>query len=600
MDDLDKEMKMSFIEEAGQLLEAAEQCFLDLENAGDNPEIIENIFRLAHNMKGTSRAVGFGEVAEFTHQLENLLLRLKDGKLHVDDEMTDLLLECNDHLKVMVTALGLNMDAKFDSSDLMTKIGIKLDGGSIRTEQNVSDHHQEILDHKESEAETAPDDSLGSQSFVQHEAAVANEVSGAVAGSVSGAEGKKSASQTQQIDESIRVSLARLEKLGDFIGELVILQTVLNQHRSEITTPLLQRTVQQLGKLSKEIQDISMSLRMIPLKQTFAKLQRIVRDTSKALEKKVELTLHGEQTEVDKTVLEQVADPLVHIVRNAIDHGLETPAERLAAGKTSEGNVLIRAFHQGNNLAIEVIDDGKGIDPKKLMGKAIEKGLISASQVMSDEDAINLIFHPGFSTKDQVSEISGRGVGLDVVKTNVERLGGQCQLESEVGKGSCFRILLPLTMAIIDGLVVQAGDERYVVPIANVHETVQPRKEDLNFVTGKGEMLNLRDLTLPLYRLSSLLKMPNSKVSKDTTQSIAIIVHSRRQSFAVLVDDILRQQQIVIKKLGAEIRTQKGLAGSAILGDGKPALIVDLNDLWEQFQGTQTKPQASQRAHLAA
>jgi len=199
-----------------------------------------------------------------------------------------------------------------------------------------------------------------------------------------------------------------------------------------------------------------------------------------------------------------------------------------------------------------------------------------------------------------VSEISGRGVGLDVVKTNVERLGGQCQLESEVGKGSCFRILLPLTMAIIDGLVVQAGDERYVVPIANVHETVQPRKEDLNFVTGKGEMLNLRDLTLPLYRLSSLLKMPNSKVSKDTTQSIAIIVHSRRQSFAVLVDDILRQQQIVIKKLGAEIRTQKGLAGSAILGDGKPALIVDLNDLWEQFQGTQTKPQASQRAHLAA
>ncbi len=353
---------------------------------------------------------------------------------------------------------------------------------------------------------------------------------------------------------------------------------MLNQHRGEIKSQLLQRTVQQLGKLSKEIQDISMSLRMIPLKQTFAKLQRIVRDTSKALDKEVELSIYGDHTEVDKTVLEQVSDPLVHIVRNAVDHGLEPAAERIQVGKSKEGRVMIRAYHQGNNLVIEVTDDGKGLDPKRLMKKAIEKGIISPSTQLSDSEAIHLIFHPGFSTKDQVSEISGRGVGLDVVKTNVERLGGQVQLESDLGAGSCFRILLPLTLAIIDGMVVQSGDDRYVIPIANVHETVQPRKEDITFVTGRGEMLSLRDSVLPLFRLSTLLRT-NTKNQKEPWQCIAIIANSRRQPFAVLVDDILRQQQIVIKKLGAEIRMQKGLAGSAILGDGRPSLILDLNEL---------------------
>lgn len=578
MDDLDKEMKISFIDEARQLLEAAEQCFLDLESSGGkSADVIENIFRLAHNMKGTSRAVGFGEVAEFTHELENLLLVLKDGKMQIDDETVNLLLECNDHLKVMVDSLSIDLNATFDSRNLMAKIATKLAGGSIVSlAQNAN--------------AAAPSVSPAPVAYVQPKAPAqapdvqASETTGATSVASSAASATKAPPVGQsQVDESIRVSLSRVEKLTDFIGELVILQTVLNQHRADIQSPLLQRTVQQLSKISKEIQDISMSLRMIPLKTTFGKLQRIVRDTSKALNKDVELQLYGENTEVDKTVIEQVADPLVHIVRNAIDHGLETAAERLQVGKSKEGHVMIRAFHQGNNLVIEVTDDGRGLDPKKLVRKATEKGLLAEGAKISEEDALQLIFHPGFSTKDQVSEISGRGVGLDVVKTNVERLGGQVQLDSDLGYGSVFRILLPLTLAIIDGMVVQVGDERYVVPIANVHETVQPRKEDVSHVTGKGEMLNLRESTIPLIRLSHILRMGNVKNQRETTQSIAIIVNSRRQPFAILVDDILRQQQIVIKKLGAEIRTQKGLAGSAILGDGKPALILDLNDLMENM-----------------
>lgn len=610
MDELDKEMKLSFIDEARQLLEAAEQCFLDLETKQGDREVIETIFRLAHNMKGTSRAVGFGEVAEFTHQLENMLLKIKEGELQVDDETVNLLLECNDHLKFMVDSLSSNLEATFDSAELIRKITTKLAGGSIAesteagAEEGAWAEMEPVAPHAESFKPTIemvdddpnPMDSVAqfpkTTSDVQPMAATPAAKRGTPPAGSNGGGGS-------QTDESIRVSLSRLEKLSDFIGELVILQTVLNQHKAEIPSQLLQGTVGQLGKLSKEIQDISMSLRMIPLKQTFAKLQRIVRDTSKTLGKTVDLNLEGEQTEVDKTVLEHISDPLVHIVRNAIDHGLEMPDERLSVGKKANGRVWIQAFHQGNNLVIEVRDDGKGVDPKRLIQKSIEKGIIPPGTQMSDAEAFMLLFRPGFSTKDQVSEISGRGVGLDVVKTNVERLGGTVQLESELGHGSCFRVMLPLTLAIVDGMVVQVGEERYVIPIANVYETVQPRKEDVHFVTGRGEMLTLRDQVLPLLRLSGLLKMGATK--REAHQAIAIIVNTRHEPFAVLVDDIIRQQQIVIKKLGPEIRVQKGLTGSAILGDGKPALILDLNDLVDKTNvnaagGTGLGPTVAQAA----
>ncbi len=624
MDDLDKEMKMSFIEEARQLLEDAEQCFLDLESQKGDPEVIEKIFRLAHNMKGTSRAVGFGEVAEFTHELENMLLKIKKNEMTIDDETVNLLLECNDHLKVMVNALSMDLEARFDSRDLIAKIEIKLRGGSIveATESNfevpLANNDQFIEDPF---AEPAPEAQLlessemasavqltivpspahpaveaGSAPTASHpelapevapvkpaaplSAVAAPSAAPPVAAPVAAA---KATAATSGSDESIRVSLSRLETLSDFIGELVILQTVLNQHRSEIRSDLVQKTISQLGKISKEIQDISMSLRMIPLKQTFAKLQRIVRDTSKALDKSVELVLEGDQTEVDKTVLEHLSDPLVHIVRNAIDHGLETTEGRTEAGKSTTGKVVISAFHQGHNLVIEIRDDGKGIDPQRLLTKAIEKGVLPVGTQMSDKDAMNLIFKPGYSTKDQVSEISGRGVGLDVVKTNVERLSGQVQLESEVGKGSVFRVILPLTLAIVDAMIVTVNNERYAIPLANIQETVQPKTTDVHHVTGQGEILSLRGEALALFKLRSLLNL-GLKVGADASaravdKSIALIINHPKRQYAVLVDDIIRQQQIVIKKLGPEIRQQKGLSGTAILGDGKPALILDMNDL---------------------
>lgn len=586
MDELEKEMKLSFIEEAGQLLEDAEQCFLDLESNKGDPKIIETIFRLAHNLKGTSRAVGFGDVAEFTHELENLLLKLKERALEVDDETVDLLLECNDHLKMMIAALRADLDATIDSRELTEKIVVKLSGGSLKgATAPVEAGPVDICLADTVPVEATPvaverqDD--GGIDELQGAAALRDEKSHAPARQ--GRAVKESAANAANADESIRVSLGRLEKLNDFIGELVILQTVLNQHCNEIPSDLMRKTIVQLGKLSKEIQGISMSLRMIPLKQTFARLQRTVRDTAKALDKSVELVITGEQTEVDKTVLEHLGDPLVHIIRNAIDHGLEATEERLASGKTGTGHIHLSAFHQGNHLVIEIRDDGRGIDPRRLLRKAIEKGLVAEGVEMSDSEATQLLFAPGFSTKEQVSEISGRGVGLDVVKTNVELLGGSVQLDSKLGEGSAFRVVLPLTLAIVEAMIVAVGDQRYAVPVSNVHETIRPRAEDVHVVTGRGEILVVRDQVMPLFRLRPLLRLRDKVASREASDSIAIIVNSRTKPFAMLVDDILRQQQIVIKPLGDEIRERQGLTGCAILGDGKPALILDLNDLVEQL-----------------
>jgi len=380
-------------------------------------------------------------------------------------------------------------------------------------------------------------------------------------------------------DESIRVSLRRLERLMNNVGELVILQAVLNQQKYQVESVLVQKTIDQLAKITKDIQDISMSLRMVPLKQTFQKMQRIVRDTSMALNKDVRLELVGEETELDKTVLEQIGDPLVHLVRNAVDHGLESTQDRVASGKPAQGVVRLRAYHQGSNIALEVRDDGHGLDAKKLTDKAIERGLLKPGTLLTDDQAHQLIFASGFSTKAQITDISGRGVGMDVVKSNVTALQGEIEVETEKGKGTCFRILLPLTLSIIDGMVVRSGEERYVVPIAQVYESVQPTKDDVHFVTGIGEVLSLRGDNLPLYRLGAVLGRKGAQGTRTISESIAIVIRSGKHPFSILVDDIIGHQQVVIKRLGNEVQHLKGISGGAILGDGRAALILDFNEL---------------------
>lgn len=363
----------------------------------------------------------------------------------------------------------------------------------------------------------------------------------------------------------------------NFVGEMVILQTVL-QEQSHATNPkILRKTIHQMGKVTKEVQTISMSLRMVPLKQTFLKMQRIVRDISSRLDKKVQLVLEGEETEVDKTVLEALGDPLVHLIRNAVDHGIETSTVRSAKGKPGIGKVYLKAYHHSSKLIIEVKDDGGGIPIEQLKQKALEKGILTSDQEISDKQAVNLIFHSGFSTKNQVTEVSGRGVGMDVVKTNIEQIQGEVLVETVPYEGSTFKIVLPLTLAIIDGMIIRCSGERFVIPLSHVHETMKLDTKDLKFITGLGETLLLRGENLPVIRLSHVLSRNNT--SKTNSEQIAIIVRTYGKPFAALVDDVVGQHQVVIKKLGSEMKNFNQYSGSAILGDGRPALILEIGEL---------------------
>ncbi|MEO5969688.1 MAG: chemotaxis protein CheA, partial [Bdellovibrionia bacterium] len=335
--------------------------------------------------------------------------------------------------------------------------------------------------------------------------------------------------------------------------------------------------VHQLGKVTKEVQNMSMRLRMLPLKQTFQKMERVARDAAGAVGKRMRLIVEGENTELDRTLLDNVSDPLVHLIRNAIDHGLESEDVRVSRGKDPVGTIHLLAFHQSGRLVIEVRDDGGGIDCERVRAKAIEKGIIQPAIALTRDEALQLIFYTGFSTKSEVTEISGRGVGMDVVKTQISALQGEIEIETEVGKGSCFRLFLPLSLWIMDGLVVRCGSERYVIPLSHVYESIRPSSDDVQFKSGVGEILILGEESIPLFRLSRLLA--RKEVQESAVDSIAIVVRTHSQPCAILVDEIQGQNQVVIKKLGSQIRHLTGFSGSTILGDGRPALILEVADL---------------------
>lgn len=550
MDNFENDIKRDFLTEAKDLLSSTEACFLNLEKSAEDPQILNQLFRLAHNLKGSSGGVGFSELADFTHKLESLLLALKEKKLSITKAIIDLLLRCNDHLITTIEVLQNDLGANCANPALSAELTQALNAGYGQEENPVR-------------TEPAPEAPMP-----------------ILAAAPAPAKSK---------EENIRVSIARIENLLNNVGELSILQAVMVQQaveNSPAISPLMRETLASMSKIIKETQSISMSLRMLPIKQTFQKMARIVRDTSQAIGKDVELHLSGEETEIDKTVLEQIGDPLVHIIRNAIDHGLEDAEGRQSAGKSLTGHVFLSAFHRAGHIVIEVRDDGKGLDADKLIAKAKAKGLLEAEAVLSPEQAYQLIFLPGFSTKEQVTDLSGRGVGMDVVRTNITSLQGSIEIETALGKGTGFRIFLPLTLAIVDSVVIRLGEERYVVPLAQISEFFRPQESEINLVYGRSELLTLRDETLPVFRLSTLLQR-EPKTRNPAWQLTALIIRDNsHRAFAVLVDQIIAQQQIVIKPLGSEVKGKAGLIGSAILGDGKPALILDLFELTRAAGGS--------------
>lgn len=380
---------------------------------------------------------------------------------------------------------------------------------------------------------------------------------------------------------TIRVDTGKIDTLINMVGELVITQSMLSlvgEHFELGKLDQLKNGLSQLERHTRELQESVMNIRMLPISFVFSRFPRLAHDLSSKLGKKVELKLVGEHTEVDKTVVELLSDPLVHLVRNSLDHGIEMPEVRLAAGKPEIGTVTLEAFHRGGNIVIEVKDDGKGLDKDKLRAKAIEKGLIDADTVLTDKQTYELIFMPGFSTAEQLTDISGRGVGMDVVRRNIQSLGGNIEIISTLGKGSTISIHLPLTLAILDGQSVAVGDETYIVPLGSIIESLNVKEERINRVAGRGETFLLRGEYLPIIRMHEIFKVPSAKTTK-LTDGLLVVVEGQGIRCGLFVDDLLGQQQVVIKSLEANYRRVEGVSGATILGDGSVALILDIPGL---------------------
>lgn len=383
---------------------------------------------------------------------------------------------------------------------------------------------------------------------------------------------------------SIRVKIDKVDDLINLVGELVITQSMLSRFNGDFDftqIEALRNGLSQLSRNTRELQESVMAIRMLPISFAFSRFPRLVRDTSNVLGKRVELRLTGESTELDKTVLEKIGDPLVHLVRNSLDHGLERPAERVAAGKPETGVLELSAYHEGGNIVIDVIDDGAGINQERVLAKARERGLVGADEQLSPDRINNLIFMPGFSTVDEVSDLSGRGVGMDVVMRNISELGGDVSVESTPGKGSVFTIRLPLTLAILDGQLIRVGDQTYIIPLMSIVETIQGRHETVSRIAGETELFRVRDEYLPVIRLHQLFDVISD--SDAIEDGLLVVAEAQGQRVGVLVDELLEQQQVVIKSLEKNFKATAGVSGATILGDGTVALIVDMAGLLRLF-----------------
>lgn len=580
MDDFEKELKIGFLDEAETAISETEQCFLSLENGSDQTENLNKIFRLAHNLKGSSKAVGFAQFGEFTHEFESFILRVKNNQLPSTKSVVSLLLEGNDFLSIMVQQLKANLEQVFEFSELLEKFK------SPTVEESV-----------EASVEKLPDVILPAPLSEKIEI---TEPEPEVDVSFSEPRSEKKAPPkivSSSPDESIRVSLVKLEKLVNFVGEMVILQSVMKEKSQELNSTSLLKTVHELEKVGKEIQEISMGLRLVPIKPVFQKMSRIVRDTAISLGKNVELQLEGEDTELDKTILEKISDPLTHLVRNAADHGIESQEKRVASGKSEKGTISLRALNRSGRLIIEVVDDGGGLNPDILIKKAIQKGILKEGAKLTDKEAFNLIFAPGFSTKEVVTDVSGRGVGMDVVKTNIADLGGEVSIESKLGFGTTFQISLPLTLAIMEAMTISYSGQKFIIPLSHVHETVPTKDHSVQSTQMMGHLLLLRGENLKLMRLGDLLGI---RSEKPIEEMITMVIRTGPYPFALLVDDILGQSQVVTKQLSPELSGMLGVSGSTILGDGKPALILEPPDLLKRkLVNMYTAPKVEERTRTA-
>ncbi|MDD2372043.1 MAG: chemotaxis protein CheA [Syntrophomonadaceae bacterium] len=661
-----------FLEESKEHLEILNQRLLELEKDSGNINALNEIFRAAHTLKGMSSTMGFDDLADLTHHMENVLSDLKEGILPVNSTVIDTIFKCFDRLQMIIDNIQANGSGETDNSNLINILeNIKtgnFEAAAIiekeipvpilmPTEENSSSQESFAFneyditvlkeavsrDFKIYNIKVAIDQGCLMKSVRAFMVFKAVEEDGEIIKSLPPAqdldEGKfdndfeillistvaadalekrlgniseinvlyireinidvlstkpvmvngvnnfsKSPSDTpdsprsHKAKQTVRVDIDRLDNLMNLVGELVMHKGRLEQIGFSNKISELNETIEQIDRISTDLQAVVMKVRMVPIEQVFNRFPRMVRDLARDLNKEVDFLIEGKETELDRTVIDEIGDPLVHLLRNAIDHGLESSQERLKKGKSQQGTVILRARHEGNNVYIEVEDDGGGIDTDRVMAKAVEKGLLTSREVeqLSREEAIELLFNPGFSTAQNVTDISGRGVGLDVVKTKIESLSGEIFVDSKPGQGTRFRIKLPLTLAIIQALMVSVQDELYAIPLSSVDETTMITASDIKMVQNQ-EVIMLRGSVLPLYRLGNLLSVPGQSDSDDM---YVVVVRKAERQIGLVVDSLIGQQEIVIKSLGRLLGGIPGLAGAIVAGDGHVRLILDIITLF--------------------
>ncbi|EAK3699007.1 chemotaxis protein CheA, partial [Campylobacter coli] len=615
MEDM-QEILEDFLVEAFELVEQIDHDLVELETNPEDLELLNRIFRVAHTVKGSSSFLNFDVLTKLTHHMEDVLNKARHGELKITPDIMDVVLESIDRMKTLLNSIrdnGNDTAIGMDIEPICARLTAISEGESPNGVENetpveapqkeepaptpepevdvnqLSDSEVEAEIERLLKARKAEDQARRAQKK-QNTAASTTSKPAASTPKAENMEKKVPASGGGGggMDQTIRVEVKRLDHLMNLIGELVlgknrllkIYDDVEERYEGEKFLEELNQVVSQLSIITTDVQLAVMKTRMQPIAKVFNKFPRVVRDLSRELGKQIELEITGEETELDKSIVEEIGDPIMHMIRNSCDHGVEDPATRAANGKPEKGIVQLKAYNEGNHIVVEITDDGKGLDANSLKAKAIEKNLITEREAdqMTDKEAFALIFKPGFSTAAKVTNVSGRGVGMDVVKTNIEKLNGVIEIDSELGKGSSFKLKIPLTLAIIQSLLVGTQEEFYAIPLASVLETVRVPIDDIYTIEGKN-VLRLRDEVLSLVRLSDVFGVKQVLESGD--QTYVVVIGVAESKLGIIVDTLVGQEEIVIKSMGDYLQNIQGIAGATIRGDGRVTLIIDVGAMMD-------------------
>ncbi len=609
-----KEILESFMIETKEILEKLDLDLMKLEKRPEDNELLNQVFRSFHTIKGTSGFFGLNKLTAVTHKCEDILNKLRKGEAKLNSGIMDSILLAYDKIRELLISIENNINEDVDIEEALenltatlealennAEIKPKEESPKEKTKSKARKKSSKVTKAKENnEPEVVKEEQADSNDIVMIEEITDDDEEEADEEIKTGNDNSANKNEKniidklkeiKQKDNTIRVDIERLDELLNIASELVLGRNRLAQVNSEFTlehegTKLardLAEATRQIDLMMNELQLVVMKTRMVKIGKVFNRFPRVVRDLSKESKKNVRLELNGEETELDKTLIEEINDPLVHLIRNSIDHGIERPEDRKKAGKEPTGTITLSAVHEGNHIIITIEDDGKGIDPKIIKEKATKKGLISKEKAkeLTTNDVYNLIFLPGFSTAEVVTNISGRGVGMDVVKTNVTKLRGFINIESKVGEGTKIIIKLPLTLAIIPGMIVKVDEQSMVIPLNSIIEVVRVHLDNINTISGR-EVIRMRDSVIPLIGVDELLNKVSS--NKDKIWQYVVVVGIAEKRFGIKVDHLIGQKEIVIKSLGTYLGTIEGIAGSTILGDGTVIMILDIGELIHKLE----------------